>query len=118
MFNQTAKTKGKVITPLPIPGAKKKASRTTAAHGRGFAPPPAKFQSPKATSKAKPDAVTMDGSSSDTGGVVPGALREQNENDGGPCIENCESIADAIGKVRAARKGKTRKYNLGTNTYT
>lgn len=120
MFNQTAKTKGKTAKPLQFPGLKRKASKTTPAHGRGFGG----GHSPEGTQDEEltetPDqeqAEELTGAEAAESGV-----QEGNEEEGPqtPCnIEDEPSIASAIQHIQAKRKklGKPKKYNLGTNTY-
>lgn len=122
MFNQTAKTKGKTATPLPVPGSKKKAAKSTPAHRRGHVPGPMKVPPPPVESSGSidQDADDLTGDDSDESGVEDGDVDEQNDNEGGPSISNIEdmpSMADAVNSVRAKRKGKPAKYDSATNTY-
>jgi hypothetical protein len=118
MFNQTAKTKGKTAEPLPIPSAKKKASKSPAAHRRGHVAPQAGVKPPKAIASEKTHDESPADSEANESGVEPGELEEEHENEGGPCIdniENAESIADAVKSLPASKRGK--KYDSATNTY-
>lgn len=121
MFHQTAKTKGKTAKNLPIPGQHKKAAKSTPAHKRGHVAPQQGVKTPQqlAQDSVDQDSVDMTDDEAAEGGVVPGELDEEHENEGGPCAENIEdmpSIADAIKSINSKRKS-SRKYDPGTNTY-
>lgn len=116
MFHLTPKTKGKTAQNLPIPGAKKKASRTTAAHRRGHVPSPLPIQAPPSNTEsmdAEPDELT--GDESGESNVAEGGNTEGPESPVN--IADEPSIASAIQSIKARRKGKPSKYDGGTNTY-
>ena len=113
-----------------IPSKNKKAGRSPAARstkigikGQGH-PPHAKPKSQlRSLTQSGPGVQpSRMGAAANTSSVT-GGDDEQNENEGGPCIDNTAeeiaeqgSMADAIALVRNKVKGK-RKYDPGTNTY-